>query len=305
MLVPVMLMKKMLPVIPVLGAAVLLLLRPQEAAAAVRDGLALCGRTVIPSLFPFFVVISLLLQLGLTDALQGVCGKIMGPLFHMRGVCAMPLLAGLLGGYPSGAKASSELYAQGTISRQEASLLLGFCDNCGPAFLLGYVGAGVLKDARSGAVLYLLHMAAALLTGMLLCRIDRDRGLALPGSQISTGPVTFPQALTASVSGAFQSMLHICAFVILFRVLAALPPVPLPFPVLGILELVSAVAALPEGRAGFIAAAAVTGWGGLSVHCQAMSLAAPEGLSFRWHWLGKALQAALSALLALFLVIHL
>lgn len=300
MLVPVMLMKKMLPVIPVLGVAVLLFLRPQESAAAVRDGLTLCGRIVIPSLFPFFVVISLLLQIGLADALQGACGKIMGPLFHMRGVCAMPLLAGLLGGYPSGAKAVSELYAQGTISRQEANLLLGFCDNCGPSFLLGYVGAGVLKDVRAGVVLYLLHMAAALLTGMLLCRVDKDRGLALPGTQISTGPVSFPQALTASVSGALQSMLHICAFVVLFRVLAALPPVPLPFPILGALELVSAIAALPTGKAGFIAAAAVTGWGGLSVHCQAMSLTTE--LSFRWHWLGKALQAALSALLA-FLVL--
>lgn len=293
-----MLMKKMLPVIPVLGVAVLLLLRPQESAAAVRSGLILCGRTVIPSLFPFFVVISLLLQLGLADALQGVCGKIMRPLFHMRGVCAVPLLAGLLGGYPSGARAVSELYAQGTISSQEADLLLGFCDNCGPAFLLGYVGAGVLGDARAGMMLYLLHIIAALLTGMLLCRIDKNRGLALPGNQVSTGPVTFPQALTASVSGTLQSMLHICAFVVLFRVLTALPPVPLPFPILGALELVSAVAALPPGKAGFIAAAAAAGWGGLSVHCQAMSLAAPEGLSFRWHWLGKALQAALSALLA-------
>ena len=52
------------------------------------------------------------------------------------------------------------------------------------------------------------------------------------------------------------------------------------------------------GRAGCIAAAAVTGWGGLSVHCQAMSLTAVQGLSFRWHWVGKAAQAALSALLA-------
>lgn len=299
MLVPVMLMKKLLPLLPVLAIAVLLLLRPQESAAAVRDGLALCGRTVIPSLFPFFVVISLLLQLGLADALQGVCAKIMKPLFHMRGVCAMPLLAGLLGGYPSGARAVSELYTQGTVSRQEADLLLGFCDNCGPAFLLGYVGAGVLGDTRAGMLLYLLHAAAALLTGMLLCRMDKNRGLALPGTQISAGAVSFPQALTASVSGTLQSMLHICAFVVLFRVLAALPPVPLPLPVLGALEMVSAAAALPPGKAGFIAAAAVTGWGGLSVHCQAMSLTAPAGLSFRWHWLGKAVQSVLSALLAL------
>ena len=179
-----------------------------------------------------------------------------------------------------------------------AELLLGFCDNCGPAFLLGYVGAGVLGNAGAGALLFLIHAVSALLSGMLLCRLCRDRGAVPAGKRRAVRTVSFPQALTASVSGAMQSMLNICAFVVLFRVLAALPPVPLSFPVLGALEMVSAAAALPAGRAAFPAAAAAVGWGGLSVHCQAMSLAAPAGLSFRWHWLGKAVQAALSFLLA-------
>ncbi len=81
---------------------------------------------------------------------------------------------------------------------------------------------------------------------------------------------------------------------VLFRTLAALTP--LPGGLLGVLEMVTGIAALEPGRAGWIAAAAVTGWGGLSVHCQAMSVA--EGLSFRWHWAGKALQAGISAGLA-------
>ena len=62
--------------------------------------------------------------------------------------------------------------------------------------------------------------------------------------------------------------------------------------------MVTGTAALAPGRAGFIAAAVMVGWGGLSVHCQAMAVAAPAELSFRWHWIGKALQAALSGLLA-------
>lgn len=291
-------MRKIFPVSAVLGAAVLLLLRPQAAAGAVRDGLRLCAGTVIPSLFPFFVVISLLLQLGVEDSLQGFIGPFMRPLFHMRGVCALPLLAGLLGGYPSGVKAAAGLYEQGRISRQEAELLLGFCDNCGPAFLIGYAGAGVLGNIRAGAALFIVHALAAVLTGAVLCRISKDRGPSLLGSRLPVKPRAFPQALTTSVSGAAGSMLNICAFVVLFQVLSALPPAPLPLPMLGGMEMVSGIAALAPGKAGFIAAAAIVGWGGLSVHCQAMSLAAPAGLSFRWHWAGKALQSVLSALLA-------
>ena len=293
--------KKWMPVTAVLAIVILLLLRPQEAAEAVRVGLALCGRTVIPSLFPFFAAISLLLQLGAAEALSGLFRPVMQPLFRLRGECALPLLAGLLGGYPSGAKTAAGLYAQGRISRQEAELLLGFCDNCGPAFLLSYVGAGILGGTELGVKLYLIHIAAALLTGVLLCRLVRDRGPVLLGSSLPVKAVSFPQALTSSVSGALTSTLGICAFVVFFQVLAALPPVPLPPLALGALEMVSGAAALSPGRAGFVAAAAIVGWGGLSVHCQAMSLTAPEGLSFRWHWVGKAAQAAVSAGLAFLL----
>ena len=289
-------MKKWLTLPAVLAVGGLLLLRPQEAAQAVREGLALCAGTVIPSLFPFFVVVSLLLQLGLAETLQGLCGPFMGPLFRMRGVCALPLLAGLLGGYPAGARTAAELFQQGRLSRREAELLLGFSDNCGPALLLGYVGAGVLGDARAGAYLYLIHFLSALLAGMVLCRLCPGRDPALPGGRTAARGVPFPQALTAAGSGAVTATLNICAFVVLFRVLAALLPPVLPGAALGVLEMVTGVSALSPGRAGFVWAGAIVGWGGLSVHCQALSAAAP--LSFRWHWAGKALQAALSAAMA-------
>ncbi len=291
-------MKQSVPLLAVLAAAALLLLRPEAASQAVGDGLALCASTVIPALFPFFAVVSLLLQLGLAGSLQGLCAPFMGPVFHLRGVCALPLLTGLLGGYPSGARTAADLCRQGLLTRREAELLLGFCDNCGPGFLLGYVGAGILGSARAGAYLFLIHVCSALLVGAVLCRLCGDRGSALLGSSLPARVIPFPQALTAAVSGALASTLSICAFVVLFRVLAALPPVRLPVPLLGVLEMVTGTAALAPGRAGFIAAAVMVGWGGLSVHCQAMAVAAPAELSFRWHWIGKALQAALSGLLA-------
>ncbi|MDE7243343.1 MAG: sporulation protein [Oscillospiraceae bacterium] len=289
-------MRKTFPVLLILLSGVLLLCRPERAAEAVRDGLALCAGTVIPSLFPFFVVVSLLLKLGLADCLQGIFAPLMRPLFRMRGVCALPLLTGLLGGYPAGVRAAAELYHTGQLNQQEAELLLGFCDNCGPAFLMGYVGAGILGSANAGLWLYLIHSASALLTGVILCRIQRDRGPGLLRNSLPVRAAAFPQALTESVSGALASMLQICGFVVLFRVLAALLPEGTPG--LGALEMVSGIAGLVPGQTGFLSAAAIVGWGGLSVHCQAMAVAAPEGLSFRWHWAGKTVQAVISVILA-------
>lgn len=294
-------MKKLFPVLAISAVGILLLYRPDTAAAAVQDGLQLCFGTVIPSLFPFFVVISLLLQVGLADCLQGVCAPLMRPLFHMRGICVLPLLAGLLGGYPSGARTAAELYRQGQITRQEAELLLGFCDNCGPAFILGYAGAGVLGDRQTGIWLFGIHILSALVSGAVLCRLERDRGPGMLRNNLPVKRVSFPEALTGSVSGALTSTLNICAFVVLFRVVAAMMPGQIPGAFLGCLEMVTGIAALEPGQTGFIAAAAIVGWGGLSVHCQAMSVSG--GLSFRWHWAGKAVQAGLSVLLAAAVVV--
>ena len=101
---------------------------------------------------------------------------------------------------------------------------------------------------------------------------------------------------TGAVTGSFSAVLQICAFVVLFRTAAALLPGQLPAAALGAVEMVSGIAILPAGPEGFIAAAGILGWGGLSVHCQTMAVLGT--LRARRHWLGKGLQCLISVALA-------
>lgn len=288
-------MKRIISVGTALLLAALLLLRPQAAAAAAGEGLLLCARTVVPALFPFLVAVGLLTKLGAAELLQGLFAPWMGPLFHMRGACALPLLAGLLGGYPTGARMAAQLYREGALHREEAERLLGFCNNCGPSFLLGYVGAGLLDSTALGGRLLLVHVSSAVLTGAIMSRLWPPRYTAALPSRLPAVPRSFAGSFAEAVSGALSAALSICAYVVCFRTAAALLPLPPLW--LGAVELVSGLAALPAGRSGFVLAAAVTAWGGLSVHCQTM--AAVEDLSLRWHWRGKLMQTALAAALAL------
>lgn len=290
-------MKLFLPISLALGFAALLVMHPAQAAQAVRDGLILCFQTVVPSLFPFFAVMSLLLKLGLGSLLQPICSGFMGPLFHLRGLAATPLIAGILGGYPTGAKTAAQLYEQGSLTKDEAELLLGFCNNCGPGFLLGFVGAGILGSTRAGVYLFLIHVAAALLTGIVLCRLPRRTQPPPLPCHLLGHRVSVARAVTASVSDALTSTLGICAYVVLFRTAAALLGAALPAGMLGALEMVSGIAALTGSESGFMAAAAITAWGGVSVHCQTMSVVGD--LSLRYHAAGKILQTVIAVFLAL------
>lgn len=228
-------------------------------------------------------------------------------LFGLSGTGAAALALGLCGGYPVGARTAAELVENGALSRDEGERLLAFCNNAGPGFLLGVCGAGVFSSSRAGAALYLIHVAAALCAGLLICR-------ALPPVPHGTYPHKSAKAqhlstaFPAAVQNALTGCLNVSAFVVFFTVLARLLLHFLPqafassLPcalLLGFLELTSGVLSLSCSRAGFLSCAALLGWGGLSVHCQTLSVLAATPLSARYYLKGKVLQALLSLLLAL------
>lgn len=293
----------------VLMAAVLLitvwlLWEAETLRGAAREGLALCAGSVIPALFPFLAASSLLLKLGFGDALAGPLAPLMG-LYRLPGEAAGALVLGLAGGYPVGARTAAELCAQGSLTRDEAERLLTFCNNANPAFLLSGLGLGVLGSVRAGLWLWLIHIFSALVTGLVLARKPgrQGGGRALP-RKAPAAAGSFPELLVGAVQGALGAILGICAFVELFYVLG-LPLRRLPAPwgagLAGAVELFSASAALPGGRLGFVLAAGLAGFGGLSVLCQTAAVLAPQGLSPAPCFRGKLLQGALSAGIALLL----
>lgn len=200
------------------GALAILLLRQAETAAqAVRDGIQLCLTSVIPALFPFFAVSSLLVALGAAEAAGRALARPFGRLFRCGGAGCAALLLGLVGGYPVGARTAAELVRRGELSPAEGARLLTFCNNAGPAFAIGVAGVSVFGSARTGAWLYLLHCAAALLTGLLFCRRP------LPVTAMPKRPVPPRAGLTGqflrAVEGAVSAMARVCGFVVFFLVL--------------------------------------------------------------------------------------
>ena len=123
-------------------------------AGAVRDSvaeaLALCARSVVPSLFPFLVASSALLALGFGELAAPWLAGLMEPLFRVPGAGSAALVLGLVGGYPIGAKTAADLYRENLVSREEAERLLAFCNNSNPVFLISVLGVGVFGSVRAG-----------------------------------------------------------------------------------------------------------------------------------------------------------
>lgn len=273
---------------------------PNEAADAARQALTLCLETVLPSLFPFFVLASLVVASGAAEGLSRALEPFMRPLFYLSGAGAGALALGLAGGYPVGARTVAELYRGGALSKPEAERLLSFCNNAGPGFILGICGGAVLRSTRAGLYLYLVHVASAILTGVALRRCTvMECAAPRPSRRTRKTPLTaaFPNAVRDS----FAAVWSVCGFVVLFAVVLRFVSLLLPGRVLltGLLELTNGVLSLPADRGGFVLCAVFLSWGGLSVHAQTLSTLDGTDLSPRLYFLGKATQAALSAPLAL------
>lgn len=287
---------------------------PEAAAKAAKEGLRLCGELIIPSLFPFFVLSGLTVSLGLATQLGRLVSPVMGPLFHQSGAGASALVLGLLGGYPVGAKTACELYRQGVCDREQARHLLAFCNNSGPAFVLGGVGAAVFHSVRTGILLMGIQALSACLTGLLL---RPGRRPVLSAHTVENAPKHFTRCLTESVRQSASATFFICAYVILFNILIQLLrcsgllvsmeclltwfrcPVSWQTPlVTGMWELANGISSLHRTPDAIVPASFLLSWGGLSVHLQTLSLLHRQNLASGPYLLGKALQACLSAALA-------
>ena len=261
------------------------------------EALSLCGRSVIPALFPFLVVSSLLLGPGFGELVAPWLAGFMEPLFRLPGAASSALLLGIVGGYPIGAATAAQLHRDGTLTQDEARRLLTFCNNSNPVFFLSVLGVGIFGSVRAGVWLWLIHLLSALLTGLLF-RGDGKTAARRPLARASASPLSFSTLFVRAVKDSAAGMLSVCAFVTFFYV-AAKPLAGLGrlgMVLTGALELFSLTPLLTPDRFGFIVAAAMSGWGGLSVLCQ--TAAVLEGSGLRPSVAGKAVQGLLSAALA-------
>ena len=290
-----------------------LLLWSEDVSAVMTATVDLCIRILLPSLFPFFVLSSLLVSSGIVQRLAPRLEHFTRVVFGLPGSCAPAVLLGAIGGYPVGAKTVCALFQQGNCRKEDAVHALHFCNNAGPAFVIGAIGSGLLGDKQLGILLYGLHLISALLIGS----ISNEYKVAVKQYSITEKDKKrppFTACFLQAVTGSFSAFLNVCAFVLLFAVIMCLigqlPLLsrldPLCHGMLcGVLELTSgsmalASAALPK-RVLLPALSFLCGWGGLSVQMQTVSFLREAGLPCREYLRYKLLHGALAALLTLIL----
>lgn len=296
-----------------------LLIFPQAASDAVKDGLSMCAGVIIPSLFPFFAATNLINELGISKLVGSAMSPLSSKLFGVSGQSAAAFIIGVTGGYPLGAAYIAGLRRQQLISSEEASRLLIFCNNSGPAFIIGAAGIGIFKSSALGFFLYVVHISAALIWGIILSSGVRG-DICYDSDLLSEKSVS--DAVTAAIKKSAEATINICAFITAFSALNGILDAMGLFSSIagslsyatgaelswcrallaGILELgngIGSMQGLTASPVNLALAAFILSWGGLSVHFQSFSMISGTDIKTARYMIGRFLIALTSAAMAL------
>ena len=293
--------------IPALLLLIALTVASDGAVEGAASALQTCAWVIIPCLFPFLTVSLLINRLGLPLWLGS---KLQGPmslLFGVSGTGAGVFILGLLGGYPAGAAIIADLLERGDLEEAEAKKLLAFCNNSGPAFLIGAMGIGIFRDAAVGLLLYSVHILAAFITGLFLSGTERP---PRKEDMVFIASANLSSALPAAMGKAVPQILLICGYVVFFGgvcgclietgvlsrlcgALALYTPLTLQQAqglCMGLLELGCGIGAMSGSTlspAALTVCSLITGFGSLSVCFQTAGVLHSKGIGLRHHILGR------------------
>ena len=279
------------------------------------NAMFLCARTIIPSLFPFFVVSKMFTSLGLSQSLGGRFQDIMRPLFGVPGCGSFALIIGIVSGYPVGAQTVLGFYNDGLCDKTEAQRMLGFCNNSGPLFIIGIVGTMMLSSFATGVILYIAHILSALTVAFMFKFYKRHSSSHSPERRCRSKTLTFTESFTVSILESVKTTLFVCGFIIFFAVLIEIIKFYRIIPMLeillmrlgfeaeiakgiiiGILEITTGLESLTVSGASLPIINMIITFSGIGVIMQVSGIISNSGLSLKIFIAGKVIQGLLAGL---------
>ncbi len=310
---------------------VISIISPETAYLSASDSFSMFLNVILPSLFPFMLIMDLVLKSKVIYFLSFLFENIMGPIFNLPGASSLCVITGFMSGYPGGAIAAVNLREDGHIRKSEGERLISFCNNASPIFITGAIGAGLLKSPALGIILLKSHIISAICVGIIFRFLIKEPTVLRPLHSLrkSSPSILSTQKkpsfhkitvsdITHSILKCFKTLAIVCGYMLLFSVLVGLIKefnlvgnLLRPFKtfeqeslfssiVCGLIELSGGVQdvatqKLPT-RSALSLISLLLGWGSLSIHLQTISILQKTDMRWKTYILGKILHGFISAL---------
>jgi len=198
-----------------------IVVNPKECITYTIGGAKLFFHAVFPSLFPFLVIVNLIISFGGIEIYSRLFGNILCRPLGLPKECSLVLFISIFCGYPLGARYAGELYGQNNIDKATFERLLNIATNGSPLFIIGSVGTAMLGHPTLGYILIISNLLSCLVMGLILPNKYRHKGKkeTLLRKTHPTTQANFGLSMKNALEDATKTCLSIGSFVIIFSVI--------------------------------------------------------------------------------------
>ena len=263
-------------------------------------------KKIFPSLFPFFLLSSLLINYGFIEFTSNIFKPLM-KLFNINSNCSFILVMSMISGFPSSAKYTKDLYDKGYISSLEATKILTFTHFSNPLFILGFIS--LLLNKKIGLLILIIHYLTNFIIGIIfrnIIKIDTNNN-----KQINNNYLSFTDVLSNSIINAFNTLFLIFGTMIVFLITTNLINEYISLnPLLkgifnGTLEMTGGINTISNLNISLKLKSVLIGmilsFGGISVHMQIKSIISNTDIKYYPYLVARILHSSITGLLIYYL----
>lgn len=278
---------KITSVIIFLIPCILSVLFPTVISALVRDGIGICVKNVVPSLFLFIFLTKVLCESGVSEKAGCVFSPLLTKILGIPKELCGAFLIGLVGGFPNGAEACGHVYKNGKCTKEMCEYTVSLSNNCSFAFITAVV-SGVLGSVKYSLIIILSEIVSIFITAVIFKKPSDKNPNLISAENCKNNKMSIRRIICKSASSAVSGILNVCGYIIICYalcgiVLNSIPHLSTAFKALvsGIFEVSCGVTAAgsldyPEN---IVFCSGIIGFSGLSVILQISDVSEKFGFS--------------------------
>ena len=257
--------------------------------------------SLLPALFPFFIVSDILINYDVIKYFPKVIRNSIKYLFNVSDNGLVIILLSMLSGFPSNARNIKNMYLDKKITKEEGEHLLYFTHFSNPMFILGTIPL-ILNSNKISKYILISHYLANIILGICLRKYNRVNDSN--NSNYKEDKHNFGLVLTTSIRKSLDSVLSILGTLTVFLIISTLLinffnlDNTSSLLIKSILELTSGLKELGSynllNKYLLIISSCILSFGGLSVHMQVINELVDTDISYKNYFIGRILQVVLS-----------
>lgn len=272
-----------------------------EVLESVKYAFDIWKNSIFPSIFPFFIISSILISYGLVEIL----GELFKPLMNVFGIdskVSFVFIMSMLSGFPSSSKYIKELYDKNIIDDNISTKALMFTHFSNPLFIIGTISP--LLNKKIVLLILIVHYLTNILIGILFRNYKRtDTKTKIDLSNIKFNKVNLGYILAEAIYNSIKTLLLILGTISCFNVLICiidsfnLSPT-LSSLISGVLEITTGINKVSLLNISTkLKATLITmflSFGGLSIHMQVYSIISETKIKYKPYLIARIIHSIIS-----------